>query len=77
MTPLHHIGNALREALLAVPLPAVRILFILVPLALLIWVLFLPASQVRPPGERRNVKNNLKIWAALALVIQIVLYSMF
>lgn len=77
MTPLHHIGNAIREAMLAVPLPAVRILFILVPLVLLIWVLFLPASQARPPGKRKNVKDNLKIWAALALVIQIVLYSMF
>jgi hypothetical protein len=77
MTPLHEIGDFIRNILLAVPMPLVRIFFILVPLLLLLWVLFLPKSQTQPPEEAQGRWNNLKIWAALALVIQIVLYTVF
>jgi hypothetical protein len=76
MTPLHQIGNALRELMLAVPLPAVRILFVLVPLLLLAWVLFLPGEHTRPPGRKGKAGENLKIWAALALLIQIAIYAL-
>ena len=76
MTPLHHIGDFIRDLLLAVPIPMVRVLFILVPLLLLAWVLFLPKSQTRPPEAKRGRWNNLKIWAALALMIQIFLYAL-
>ena len=76
MTPLHQIGNALRELVLSVPLPAVRVLFVLVPLALLVWVLFLPREHTRPPGGKGRAGENLKIWAALALLIQIAIYAL-
>jgi len=74
MTPLHHLGNFVRELLLQVPLPVVRVLFLAVLGALLVWVLLLPREQTTPP--RANVKpvENLKYWAALALGIQLVIY---
>ena len=77
MTPLHQIGNALRDLLLAIPLPVVRILFLLVPLVLLLWVLLLPRDHTSPPDGKRRLGENLKIWAALALLIQIVIYAVF
>lgn len=75
MTPLHAIGDFIRGILLVIPLPAVKILFILVPLILLAWVLFLPKEQVVPPGKERGIGSNLKVWAALALLIQVILYA--
>lgn len=76
MTPLHHLGNALRELLMAFPLPWARALFIAVPVVLLLWVLLLPRSETTPPaGGRSNRWSDLRIWAALALVIQIAIYS--
>jgi len=77
VTPLHYIGDFLRELLLAVPLPAARALFLAVPIALLIWVLLLPRQDVTASaGEARGGwSTNLKVWAALALLVQILIYS--
>lgn len=75
MTVLHQIGDALREAMLAIPLSAVRGLFLLTLLAVLIWVLRLPTSAVTPPGGARRWDENLKFGAVLALVLQIVIYT--
>ena len=75
MTPLHEFGEALRQLLLQVPLGAARALFILLPLALLIWVLTLPSAQTKPPGGRARVSENLKLWAALSLLLQLLIYS--
>lgn len=74
MTPLHEFGEALRQLLLQVPLGAARALFILLLLALLIWVLTLPSAQTKPPGRAR-VSENLKLWAALSLLLQLLIYS--
>jgi hypothetical protein len=73
---LHQIGDLLREALLAVPLWAARVLFLALPVVVLVWVLTLPGAETRPPGRPARASENLKIWAALALVIQIVIYSL-
>ncbi len=74
MTPLHWIGDNLRELLLGIPLPAVRAAFVALPLALLIWVLFLPAQQTRPPSGRHAISGNLKLWSVVALAIQVAIY---
>lgn len=74
MTPLHALGNALRDLLSQIPLSAVRVIFVLLLVVLLIWVLSLPRSETRPPGEPRW-DANLKLWAAIALLIQIAIYS--
>lgn len=73
MTPLHHVGEMLRQLLLAVPLGAARLLFVATIVALLIWVLRLPVRQTTdaaPGGTGRN----LKPWAALALLVQLGIY---
>ncbi len=75
MTILHAIGNSIRELFLKIPLEAVRGLFVLLPLALLVWVLLLPRSETTPPGRESRWDENLKLWAGLALVIQILIYS--
>jgi len=75
MTPLHHIGNLVRELLLQVPLPVVRALFLAVPIVLLIWVLRLPREVTTSPESSGRAGQNLKYGAALALLIQIAIYS--
>jgi hypothetical protein len=77
MTPLHHLGDFLREWFASIPLAVVRGIFIAVPVVLLIWVLLLPRHVTTPPGGPQRWDANLKIWAALALVIQIILYCIF
>ena len=77
MTPLHTIGNFIRELLLEVPLPAVRMLFVALPAALLIWVLTLPREATTSPDGAGRWDQNLKIGAAFALLMQIVIYCLF
>ncbi len=80
-TPLHSIGDALRHALLVIPLPAVRVLFLAVLAGVLVWVLTLPRSETTEPegnaqdGERRS-GANLKAGATIALVLQLAIYSL-
>ena len=74
MTPLHHIGEFFRNLLLHVPLGVARALFVAVPLTLLLWVLWLPRRQTTPGTPNSKPAENLKIWAALALGIQVLIY---
>ncbi|MCF7764786.1 MAG: hypothetical protein K9N62_14035 [Verrucomicrobia bacterium] len=74
MSPLHHIGNFLREALLQVPLGVARALFVLLMLTLLIWVLTLPRAEVTAPDRPYRLSENLRVWAAIALGIQVLVY---
>ena len=73
MTPLHYIGDALREFFLMIPLPVAHVLFLALSAALLVWVLRLPREETTDP-EGGGPAGNLKVWAAVALVIQIVIY---
>jgi hypothetical protein len=73
---LHTFGEALRDLLLQVPLWAVRALFLAVPVLLLIWVLRLPRETTTSPEGRGRWDANLKLWAAVALLIQMVIYSL-
>ena len=75
MTPLHYLGEFLRDLLGAIPLAFVRLLFLAVPVVVLIWVLRLPRRETSP-AESRNPLANLKVGAALALVIQIMIYAL-
>ena len=76
MTPLHYIGEWLRETLAQIPMPIVRVLFLALPVALLIWVLRLPNKQTTPPDRVARWDENLKVWAAVALVMQMVIYAL-
>jgi len=76
MSPLHQMGDAIREMLLGVPLGAARAIFLLLLLALLIWVLCLPRAQVIARGSNGKLSENLKIWAALSLIIQLLIYAL-
>ena len=76
MTPLHYFGEFLRQALQTIPLLAVKILFVASLVALLVWVLRLPQSATTPPGGAKRWDENLKLGAALALAIQILIYSL-
>ena len=77
MTPLHHIGDLLRDWMLAIPLPAVRALFVATLAVVLIWVWRLPRWATTPAGGPRHWDENLKVGATAALVVQIVIYSFF
>jgi hypothetical protein len=74
MTPLHHAGDFLRSLLMQVPLGVVRAVFVLLLAGLLVWVLTLPRTQTTRSKPAVRLTENLKFWAAAALVIQIVIY---
>lgn len=74
MTPLHHIGEALRQALLHVPLGFVRAFFVAMLVALALWVACLPRAQTTPDGARPKLSENLKVWTVVTLGIQVVIY---
>lgn len=76
-TLLHWVGDQLRNLCLQVPLPAVRAIFIAVPILLMVWVIFLPASRTTPPDRPHSLHENLKLWAWLALMFQVIVYSVF
>jgi hypothetical protein len=76
VTPLHDFGEFLRQALQAIPLLAVKILFVASLVALFVWVLRLPQAATTPPGGAKRWDENLKTGAAIALVIQILIYSL-
>ncbi len=71
MTPLHAIGEFFRRLALAVPLPAVRVLFLALLVGVLVWML------LRRPDADEDARRfrTLQIWAAAALLIQVVIYS--
>lgn len=75
MTVLHQFGGMLREVLLQVPLTAVRVLFVALPVVLLVWVLLLPREETTPSGRPSRAGENLKVWAAIALLVQVLIYS--
>lgn len=77
MTPLHVIGNTIRELLAAIPLPVVRGLFLTMLIGLLIWVLRLPRSETTAASDTDRSGMNLKWGAALAILLQIVIYATF
>jgi len=83
MTPLHVIGQFVREWMGAIPLPFVRGLFIALPVILLVWVLSLPKEETTPPEDISDSNDhgrwtaNLKFGAALALILQIIIYVLW
>jgi hypothetical protein len=74
MTPLHSFGDFIRDLFLQIPLSAVRVLFVAVPVIVLVWVLTLLREETTPEDETGSRSSNLKIGAAVALGIQIVIY---
>ncbi|GIW81743.1 MAG: hypothetical protein KatS3mg105_3550 [Gemmatales bacterium] len=76
-TPLHVLGEWIRQLLSQIPLPVVRAVFVAVPIAVLIWVWRLPAEAALPPQPTGRLDENLKVWASLALLIQIAIYLIF
>lgn len=77
MTPLHYLGNLIRDLLVAIPMGAVRVLFVATLVALLVWVLRLPTERTTPSGGAKRWDENLKLGATLAIGIQIVIYLIF
>ena len=77
MTPLHQFGQLVRDVLATVPLPFVRALFIALLLAVFVWTLCLPKETTVPDGPSPSrPTENLKLWAGLALLVQVAIYCL-
>lgn len=76
-TPLHTIGDELRSLVVMVPLPVVRLVFLAILAAILVWVLRLPREETTAPGAATRGGANLKFGAALALGVQLAIYLLF
>lgn len=75
MTPLHWIGDLIRQAVIAVPMGVVRAIFVALLVGILVWVLRLPKERTQAPaGEPATLAGNLKLWAALALLLMALIY---
>lgn len=72
---VHAVGDALRTALQAIPLTVVRVAFVLIPLALLVWVACLPSCRSRRDGNGICAPWSLKWPAIAALGIQTLIYA--
>jgi len=77
MTILHTIGDFIRDSLGLIPLLYIRILFVAILVALLVWVLMLPNRETTPPDTKPTWSNNLKTWVTITLLLQIAIYSIF
>jgi len=75
VTFLHWIGDTLRGQLDRVPLSAARWLFIAIFLILMFWIVQLPSSRTTPNDRQSRWYEDLRIWAWLCLIFQIVIYS--
>ncbi|MBM4001452.1 MAG: hypothetical protein FJ297_18280 [Planctomycetes bacterium] len=75
MTPIHAFGEFVRRIFMAVPLGAARGLFLGLLVGLFVWVLTLPAESTWPDTGSRGPTANLKVWACVALAIQIAIYA--
>jgi hypothetical protein len=72
---LYWIGEQLRTAFLQIPLWVAKGLFLGVFFALMIWIVQLPKSATTPqPNSAWH--EDLRIWAWLALLIQLFVYAM-
>ena len=76
MTILHYFGDQLRAVYLLVPLWAARGLFLAVLLGLMIWVVQLPKSATTPVASEYHWHEDLRVWAWLALLIQLFVYAL-
>ena len=74
-TFLHDIGDTIRNAMATVPLSLVGWAFVAIPLVLLVWVLTCPIGDDDENRDPKHVRL-LRIGAALALVLQIVIYGL-
>lgn len=77
MTFFHSIGNALRDQLAEVSLSAARWSFIAVFLLLMFWIVQLPSSQTTPRHGQSKWYEDLRVWAWVALIFQVVIYRVF
>jgi len=77
MTLFHWIGDTLRQQLELIPLSTARWLMIGLFLSLMFWIVQLPTDQTNPKDRPVRWSNDLKIWAWLALIFQILIYSLF
>lgn len=77
-TPLHQLGDYIRDSLSSIPLTGVRWLFLGLIVFVFVLVIRLPNHETIP---QRNGKirwdENLKVWALLALIVQFVIYLIF
>lgn len=74
MNPLHTAGDLIRELFLTIPLGAVRVVFVAIPLLLMVWVLRLPSTAAIPPGREHRWDEDLRLWAWVALAAQVLIY---
>ena len=77
MTFFHSIGDVLRSQLERVPLSVAKWLMIALFLILLFWVIQVPSRKATPAGRQSLWYEDLRIWAWLTLMIQVVIYSLF
>ena len=70
-------GDWLRNLSLLVPLWAAKGLFLLYPIILFIWVVLKDRSEVKGEVQLRKKEVDLRPYAAIALILQVVIYAVF
>lgn len=69
------IGDQLRAGFLQIPLWAARGLFLTLLFGLMVWIVQMPKSATAPRADS-PWHEDLRVWAWLALVIQMFAYAL-
>ena len=77
MTLFHWIGDTLRQQLDLIPLSVARWMMIGLFLALMFWIVQLPSTATNPANRSASWSSDLKVWAWLTLLFQVMIYSIF
>ena len=72
---LHWIGDQLRQSFVAIPLWAAKGLFLGLLFGLMVWIVQIPKSAATPHASAAW-HEDLRLWAWLALLIQMFVYGM-
>jgi hypothetical protein len=77
VTFFHSVGDTLRRQFELIPLSVARGIFLAVFVILIFWIVQLPATQTTPSGRQSKWYQDLRIWAWLTLIFQVVIYAVF
>ena len=61
----------------AIPLTGVRVLIIALLASLALWALFLPADYAFKGSPSRSPWRDVRIWAAVVIILEIIPYIVF
>ena len=71
------LSGVIMAAMVAIPLWGVRVIVVGLLVALAIWALTLPADYAFKGVEKRSPLRDVRLWAVVVIIIEIIPYIVF